>query len=63
MRRVFLDANVFFSGVRSAEGGSYFILELAKKKKIEACTVFLSWNHSRELVYDAEGRWNGRLWV
>ena len=39
MRRIFLDANIFFAGARSAEGGSYFILELAKRQKIEVCTV------------------------
>lgn len=39
MRRVFLDANVFFAAVRSATGGSYFVIELAKKKQIEAGTV------------------------
>jgi predicted nucleic acid-binding protein len=37
--KVFLDANVFFAGARSPEGGSGFVLELAKKKKIEVFTV------------------------
>ena len=36
---VFLDANIFFAGVRSPKGGSGFILELAKKKKLEVVTV------------------------
>lgn len=39
MRRVFLDANVFFAAVASRSGGSYFILGLAKREKIEAITV------------------------
>lgn len=39
MRRVFLDANVFFAAVASRSGGSYFILELAKRGAIEAVTV------------------------
>lgn len=39
MRAVFLDANVFFAAVASKTGGSYFILELAKKGLIEIITV------------------------
>jgi len=37
--KVFLDANIFFAGARSPRGGSGFILELAKKKKLEIVTV------------------------
>jgi len=37
--RVFLDANIFFAAARSPEGGSSFILELAKKKKLEVYTA------------------------
>jgi len=37
--KVFLDANIFFAGARSPRGGSGFILELAKKKKLEIITV------------------------
>ena len=37
--KVFLDANIFFAGARSPKGGSGFILELAKKKKLEIITV------------------------
>lgn len=37
--KVFLDANVFFAGTRSPRGGSGFVLELAKKKKIEPITT------------------------
>ncbi|MBU4299161.1 PIN domain-containing protein [Patescibacteria group bacterium] len=36
---VFLDANIFFAGARSQKGGSGFILELAKRQKIEITTV------------------------
>ncbi|MDI6883279.1 MAG: hypothetical protein QMC93_02270 [Patescibacteria group bacterium] len=39
MKRVFLDANVFFAGARSPKGGSGFVLELAKKGKLEIITV------------------------
>lgn len=39
MHRVFLDANVFFAAVKSDTGGSYFIIELAKKRLIEVITV------------------------
>ena len=39
MRKVFLDANIFFAAVRSPAGGSGFILELAKKRQIEIITV------------------------
>lgn len=39
MHKVFLDANVFFAAVKSKTGGSYFILELAKKRFVEAVTV------------------------
>lgn len=39
MQLVFLDANVFFAAVASRTGGSYFILELAKKGFIEVVTV------------------------
>lgn len=39
MQLVFLDANVFFAAVASNTGGSYFILELAKKGFIEVITV------------------------
>ena len=37
--KVFLDANVFFAAARSPKGGSSFVLELAKKKKLEIVTV------------------------
>jgi predicted nucleic acid-binding protein len=37
--KVFLDANVFFAAVSSPKGGSHFILELAKKGKLEIITV------------------------
>lgn len=33
--RLFLDANVFFAGCLSPEGASAFILELARRKRIE----------------------------
>lgn len=39
MRAVFLDANVLFAAVASKTGGSYFILELAKRRFIEIITV------------------------
>jgi putative PIN family toxin of toxin-antitoxin system len=39
MLTAFIDANVFFSAVKSKSGGSYFIIELAKKKKIKIITV------------------------
>jgi predicted nucleic acid-binding protein len=35
MTRVFLDANVYFAGCVSKEGASAFVLELARRKKIE----------------------------
>lgn len=34
-----MDANVFFAAVASRTGGSYFILELAKRRFIEVITV------------------------
>jgi len=37
--KAFLDANVFFAGARSSQGGSGFILELAKKHQIEVITI------------------------
>lgn len=39
MDSVFLDANIFFAAVRSPSGGSYFVIELAKQKKIRIVTV------------------------
>jgi len=39
MLTIFVDANVFFSAVKSKSGGSSFIIELAKKKKIKITTV------------------------
>jgi len=39
MHRIFLDANIFFAAVASRSGGSYFILELAKKKLLNATTA------------------------
>lgn len=39
MIKVFIDANIFFAAVASSAGGSYFILELAKRKEIEIVTV------------------------
>ncbi len=39
MKRVFLDANIFFAAAGSPKGGSGFVLELAKKKKFKAITV------------------------
>ena len=37
--KVFLDANVFFAAAGSPTGGSAFVLELAKHKKIYVVTV------------------------
>ncbi|MBU3942893.1 hypothetical protein KKA24_02825 [Patescibacteria group bacterium] len=37
--KVFLDANIFFAGTRSSTGGSGFVLELAKKGKLEIYTI------------------------
>ena len=45
--KVFLDANVFFAGAGSPQGGSGFILELAKKNQIEIITV-------RHALHEAE---------
>ncbi len=39
MKKIFLDANVFFAATRSPKGGSGFMLELAKKRKLEVLTV------------------------
>lgn len=39
MRMAFLDANVFFAAVRSSTGGSYFLLELAKRRRLIVVTV------------------------
>ena len=39
MPTVFLDANIFFAAVRSHSGGSYFIIELAKKRQMNIVTV------------------------
>jgi predicted nucleic acid-binding protein len=39
VKKIFLDANIFFAGTRSLKGGSGFVLELAKKKKFEIITV------------------------
>ena len=36
MIRVFLDANVYFAGFHSPKGASGFVLELIRRKKIEA---------------------------
>jgi len=36
--KVFLDANIFFAATRSPQGGSGFVLELAKKNKIQVVT-------------------------
>lgn len=37
--KVLIDANVFFAAAGSPKGGSGFVLELAKKKKLEVITV------------------------
>jgi len=39
MESVFLDANIFFAAVRSPSGGSYFVIELAKRKRLQVVTV------------------------
>jgi len=39
VERVFLDANIFFAAASSPKGGSGFVLELAKKRKLETITV------------------------
>lgn len=39
MPSVFLDANIFFAAVRSARGGSYFVIELAKSNQINVVTT------------------------
>lgn len=39
MKLVFLDANIFFAAVKSQTGGSYFIIELAKRNKLGIVTV------------------------
>ena len=47
MKKVFLDANVFFAAAGSPKGGSGFILELAKKGKLEIITV-------NQVLFEAE---------
>jgi predicted nucleic acid-binding protein len=37
--KVFLDANIFFTAIRSPKGGSGFVLELGKAGKLEIITV------------------------
>lgn len=37
--KVFLDANIFFAATRSPRGGSGFVLELAKARRLEIITV------------------------
>ena len=37
--KVFLDANIFFAAAGSPKGGSAFVLDLAKQKKVQAATV------------------------
>jgi predicted nucleic acid-binding protein len=39
MRRLFLDANIFFSAVWSKGGGSFSLLELAKRGMVDLVTV------------------------
>lgn len=39
MRKLFLDANVFFAAASSPKGGSGFVLELAKRGKLEIITI------------------------
>ncbi len=39
MKKVFLDANIFFVAARSPNGGSGFVLELAKREKFRIITV------------------------
>jgi len=39
VKRLFLDANIFFTAARSPKGGSGFVLELAKKRKLEVITT------------------------
>ncbi|MBI3335280.1 MAG: hypothetical protein HY001_02170 [Candidatus Portnoybacteria bacterium] len=39
MPTVFLDANIYFAAVRSRVGGSYFVIELAKKKSLRVVAV------------------------
>ena len=40
MKRVFLDANIYFAAAGSPNGGSALILSLAKKDKIKTVTVY-----------------------
>lgn len=47
MPRVFLDANVYFSGSRSPSGGSAVILQLVRLKK-------LNLSATREVLHEAE---------
>jgi len=47
VKKVFLDANVFFAAAGSPKGGSGFILELAKKGKLEIITV-------NQVLFEAE---------
>jgi len=37
--KVFVDANIFFAAAKSSTGGSFFVIELAKQKRIEVITV------------------------
>lgn len=47
---VFLDANVFFSAARSPEGGSAFVLALAKSGRIMAsANEYVLWEAERNL--------------
>ena len=41
MKRVFLDANVYFAGFFSGEGASFVVLELARRKKMQVVATKL----------------------
>lgn len=54
MERAFLDANIFFAAAGSPQGGSGFILELAKKHNFEVITV-------NQALLEAEQNIRGKL--
>lgn len=55
MHKIFLDANIFFAAIKSKEGGSYFLLELAKRDLVRIITVAHALSEAERNIGDKLG--------
>jgi len=56
MKKLFLDANIFFAATFSPSGGSAMLFELAKYKRVELLTSLYALNEAKRNILHKGGR-------